>query len=160
MEWLAEVGLVFTSSTPRLRSNPIALAPSEENLEHLRIAAETLGVLRLEKEDDTADETEINDPEHYAAIATDGSFSIPSLPLSSVLEANSSIREAGTGGSAVVWFPSGANWRQKTFKILQIRSRDSLQPGMTAYAYELLGIAAGLMLSSQIPYYVPLLSDC
>ena len=31
---------------------------------------------------------------------------------------------------------------------------------MTAYAYELMGIAAGLLLSSQIPYYVPLLSDC
>jgi len=65
----------------------------------------------------------------------------------------------GKGAAAVIWMPRGPDWQSLPIRILRITGTGE-ELGMNAHGYELLGLTVGLKMSSPIPAYIPMMSDC
>ena len=99
-------------------------------------------------------------PDTFKAIFTDGSYTASALSTRRLTHVNPRTRWTHRGGAAVVYLPPENAWEDGTTIILRLDTPFRDVPGLDSYAYELIGTAMGLILSTRIPEHIRSHTDC
>ena len=82
---------------------------------------------------------------------TDGSYTVPDLPPSAILDSELSRRREGRATAAIVALSDQRNWQQHPAIVLYITAGDHFQPaGSSAYIAELLALVIAVQIVTQL----------
>ena len=150
VEWFTESGLCISQSTSETPQQTLNRLQNEVSITDIAKA------IHLQFDE------EIHDPDlpliPLSFYVTDGSLSIKPGNHIDLLTSENKLRQSGTGAAGIVFcFPDGQ--RADYPHTVRIVTK-SVQPGMSAYAWELLAQVIALKLTCQYPSTLKGYSDC
>ena len=150
IEWLAQSGLSLTQSTAET---------SQQTENRLR---NTISITAVAKAIHLQFDSEIHDPDlpllPISCYVSDGSFKLANTKYLDIITSEHTLRQGGTGAAGIV-FCSSDGQRAPDPHTVRIITRQQ-QPGMSAYAWELLAQVIALKLTKDYPSSIQGYSDC
>ena len=150
IEWLAESGLTMAHTE--------TFTPDQERVR----ARNVISLRQVAQEIHLWFDPEIHDPDlpllPLHSYVTDGSFKIEAKTYADILTPEQELRHHGTGAAGIVITPAARDRSPYPHTILLMTRTP--QPGMSAYAWELLAQLVALKLTQHYPAHLPGYSDC